>query len=64
MDTELTAWMELPGARRVRVRVTVFQEPNFPTPNEPEIERMPMVHEWADIVSRMERLDFVKIETR
>ena len=47
-DHALTCFIELPGGRRVEVGMTVTAEPLLPTPNEPEVQRAPGLHEWAD----------------
>lgn len=61
-EAELTGWLELPSGHRVRVRMTVFEEPLFPTPNEPEVTRVPLVTEWARIVGKMARMEFTRME--
>lgn len=58
----LTCYLELPGGRRVEVGMTVYDEPLFPTPNEPEVERMPRLDEWADICGKLTTLQLTMIE--
>ena len=62
MANELTAWLQLPGDVKVRVKVSAFEEPRLPTPNEPEIARVPKIMEWPVIVGKMARLDFTSLE--
>lgn len=64
MNGELTAWMRLPGDRRVRVKLCVFEEPKIPAPQEPEIARIPHITEWPGIVAKMATLDFERIESQ
>ncbi len=52
----LTCYLDLPGGRRVEVGMTVYEEPLFPTPNEPEIDRQPLLSEWADICGKLATL--------
>ena len=48
-----TCYFNLPGGRRVEVGMTLFEDPLFPTPNEPDIERAPALHEWAEICEKL-----------
>ncbi len=48
-----TCYFELSGGRRVEVGMTITEDPLFPTPNEPDIERAPALHEWAEICQQM-----------
>lgn len=45
--------IDLPGGRHVIVGMTVIEEPLLPTPGEPDVERAPHLHEWADIVAKL-----------
>lgn len=63
-DHQLTCYLELPGGRRVEVGMTVYAEPLFPTPNEPEVERMPRLDEWADICEKLATLQLSTIKTK
>ena len=62
-EAEVVVWMELPSGHRVRARITVFEEPLFPTPNEKEISRVPLITEWARIVAKLAHLDFTRMES-
>jgi hypothetical protein len=53
MDHAITCYLELPGGQRVEVGITVLEEPLIPTPSEPEVQRAPALHEWADICHRL-----------
>jgi hypothetical protein len=64
MANELTAWLELKDGTQVRVKVCAFEEPALPTPNEPEIARVPTLYEWPAIVAKMARLEFSRIESQ
>jgi hypothetical protein len=33
--------------------MTITEDPLFPTPNEPDIERAPALHEWAEICEKL-----------
>lgn len=48
-----TCYFNLPGGRRVEVGMTITEDPLFPTPNEPDIERPPALHEWAEICEKL-----------
>lgn len=63
-DHAITCFIDLPGGRRVEVGITVIAEPLFPTPNEPEVERMPRLDEWADICGKLATLQFSSIKTK
>jgi len=58
----LTCFLELPGGRRVEVGMTVTEDPLFPTPNEPDIQRAPGLHEWADICAMLTRNEMTVME--
>ncbi len=62
MPEELTCWIELPD-RKVRVRICVHEEPEFPTPHERGRVRVPMVNEWPEIVGRLEKMEVSRFET-
>lgn len=51
MKTEhaTTCYLNLPGGRRVEVGMTLTEDPLIPTPNEPDVERAPALHEWGEI---------------
>ena len=55
-------YFDLPCGRRVQVGMTVYEEPLMPTPNEPDVERAPALHEWADICQKLASMD-VRFET-
>lgn len=55
----LNCSLDLPGGRRVEIGMTVIAEPLIPTPAEPDVERAPALHEWADICAAMARMDLV-----
>lgn len=57
-----TCYLDLPGGRRVEVGMTVTEEPLFPTPNEPDIQRAPGLHEWADICAKLARCEMTVME--
>ena len=57
-----TCFLDLPGGRRVEVGMTVHEEPLIPTPNEPDIERAPALHEWAEICRQLTAMN-VRFET-
>lgn len=63
-DHAMTCYLELPGGRRVEVGMTVFAEPLFPTPNEPDVERAPALHEWAEICGKLATLQLTMIKTK
>lgn len=44
--------------------MTVTAEPLFPTPNEPEIVRMPRLDEWADICGKLAMMQMSSIKTK
>jgi hypothetical protein len=48
-DHAMTCFLDLPGGRRVEVGMTVTEDPLIPTPGEPDVERAPHLHEWAEI---------------
>lgn len=60
----LTCYIDLPGGRRVEVGMTVYAEPLFPTPNEPDVERMPRLDEWAEICGKLATLQLTTIQTK
>lgn len=60
----ITCYLELPGGRRVEVGMTVYAEPIFPTPNEPEVIREPRLDEWADICGKLAMLQLTTIKSR
>ena len=63
MANEFTAWMELKDGTQVRVKLCAFEEPRLPTPNEVEIARIPTLLEWPDILTKLARFDFTRIES-
>lgn len=63
-DHALTCYLDLPGGRRVEVGMTVFSEPLFPTPNEPDVERIPRLDEWADICGKLATMQISRIESK
>ena len=52
-DHALTCYLDLPGGRRVEVGITVYADPLFPTPSEPDVVRPPALHEWAEICGKL-----------
>ena len=46
----------------MEVGITVTAEPLLPTPGEPDVERAPMLHEWADICGKLAMLQLTRIE--
>lgn len=58
-----TCYFELPGGRRVEVGMTITEDPLIPTPNEPDIERAPALHEWPEICQKLAAMD-VRFEHR
>lgn len=66
MDHEhsLTCYLELSGGRRVEVGMTVYAEPIFPTPNEPEVVREPRLDEWAEICGKLAMLQVTTIKSK
>ena len=62
-DHSLTCYLELPGGRRVEVGMTVTAEPLLPTPNEPEVQRAPGLHEWAEICGKLGTLQMTLVKT-
>ncbi|WP_353566205.1 hypothetical protein [Haloferula sargassicola] len=63
MIEELTCWIDLPGDRRVRVRVSVNTGPAIPAPLERDEVRPPFFHEMPEILDRLSMGDFQKLET-
>ena len=63
-DHSITFFLDLPGGRRVEVGMTVTEEPLIPTPGEPDVEREPHLHEWAEICAKLARLDTTFIKTK
>jgi hypothetical protein len=45
--------------------MTVTQDPLMPTPNEPDIERAPALHEWPEICQKLAAMDvrFERLKT-
>lgn len=62
MKPPMTLKIELAGGLRAEVGITVFDEPVFPTPCEPEVRREPMAAEWAEILGKMIRMNFTSVE--
>lgn len=60
----LTCYLELTGGRRVEVGMTVTQDPLIPTPGEPDVERAPALHEWADICGMLATMQISRIEMK
>lgn len=63
-DHALTCYIELPGGRRVEVGMTVYAEPLFPTPNEPDIEREPRLDEWTEICGKLATLQDMTVKPK
>lgn len=63
-DHALTCYLDLPGGRRVEVGITVTEEPLIPTPGEPDVERPPHLHEWAEICAKLATLQLSSIKIR
>lgn len=63
-DHAMTCFIDLPAGRRVEIGMTVVEEPLFPTPGEPDQERVPMVHEWADICAALATMNISSIKLR
>jgi hypothetical protein len=53
LDTPIA--MGIPTSR-VEILIRVIDEPHFPTPNEPEVSRIPGVGEWITITDRLRKL--------
>jgi hypothetical protein len=64
MTHEFTGWLRLKDDLNVRVKLCVFEDPKHPTPNEPEIARVPTMNEYPQILAKMARMDFDRIETQ
>jgi hypothetical protein len=60
-----TCYFELPGGRRVEIGMTIIEDPLIPTPNEPDIERAPALHEWPEICQKLAAMDvrFERLKT-
>ena len=60
--TGVIAWFDLPGGRSVCVALSVEEDPLIPTPQEPDVRRMPQIHEWPEILAGLMKFEFTSIQ--
>lgn len=58
----LTLYLDFGDGRRAEVCLTMICDPWQPTPNEKEIVRQPLFHEYAEIVKRLGTMDITRME--
>ena len=54
----LSLTVPLRDGSRLEVGMTLVGDPAFPTPNEREIRRIPLVTEWPEIIAALTHMKF------